>query len=479
MDQRIRRTSADTVASASASNRLVVLDALRGLAALGILWRNIFVFGMPTVAFALPEEWGETVVANVASWLFVVIFVDGTMRGLFSLIFGATAILLMERHARAPGGLLAADLYFRRLMWLIVFGIVHGYLLLWPHDVLYVYGILGMFLFVFRNVSGRTLLAIALVIFVASSLKDGTGLSLDRISSDAFEAAQSEQAASRSETETSETPADSSGSSQPQEDSRLESQAAESQDGEDQDAAARQEAEEEAAMFDELERMALAEMDERLASYTEVVRNLAPETFQEQTTLFFSDHILDVGAMMFFGMALYRLGAFSGRWKSSHYAMMTVAGLCGGALVGFLVHGTSAVPGFENWSIGSWDAYLYNLRRLLIGLGLIGLVNLLVRRAAGQSLLSPFVAVGRIPLTTYIGQTVICVLLFYGFGFGLFGSMEHHQLLLVALAINAAQIVFALAWQRSGRQGPMEWLLRWLTQKGPVPPTDAGPEHRG
>lgn len=458
MDQRIRRTSTDTVARATASNRLVVLDALRGLAALGILWRNIFVFGMPTVAFALPEEWGETVVANVASWLFVVIFVDGTMRGLFSLIFGATAILLMERHARTPGGLLAADLYFRRLMWLIFFGIVHGYLLMWPHDVLYVYGILGMFLFVFRNVSGRTLLAIALVIFVISSLKDGTGLSLDRISSDAFEAAQSEPVG---EAASPEIPTDTPAIPQPQDDAAL------------------QEAEEEAAMFDELERMALAEMDERLASYTDVVRNLAPETFQEQTTLFFSDHILDVGAMMFFGMALYRLGAFSGRWRSSHYAMMTAVGLCSGTLVGFLVHGSSAVPGFEGWSLGSWDAYFYNFRRLLIGLGLIGLVNLLVKGAAGRVLLAPLVAVGRIPLTTYIGQTVICVLLFYGFGFGLFGSMEHHQLLLVALTINAAQIAFALAWQRSGRQGPMEWLLRWLTRKGPVSPTEAGPEPRG
>lgn len=458
MDQSIRRTSIDVAASATGSSRLVVLDALRGLAALGILWRNIFVFGMPAVAFSLPEEWGEAVVSNVASWLFVVIFVDGTMRGLFSLIFGATAILLMERHARNPGGLLAADLYFRRLMWLIAFGIIHGYLLLWPHDVLYVYGLLGMFLFVFRNLSGRKLLAIALVIFAISSLKDGTGLSLDQISSDAFEAAQSEQVLPDEGTGAQPYVAGQPPLAPPQDNAQQEAE--------------QQESEDEAAMFEELERMALAEMDERLAGYTEVVRNLAPETFQEQTTLFFTDHILDVGAMMFFGMALYRLGAFSGSWTAGQYAAMALAGLSGGILLGFLVHGTNAIPGFESWSLGSWDAYFYNLRRLLIGLGLIGLANLLARGGAGRVLLAPFVAVGKIPLTVYIGQTVICGVVFYGFGFGLFGSMEHHQLLMVALGINVAQILLALAWQRTGRQGPLEWLLRWLVQQGPQASTD-------
>nr|WP_283776571.1 DUF418 domain-containing protein [Stappia sp. WLB 29] len=172
-------------------------------------------------------------------------------------------------------------------------------------------------------------------------------------------------------------------------------------------------------------------------------------------------------------MALYRLGAFSGGWSTGQYAALALAGLSGGIFLGFLVHGTNAIPGFESWSLGSWDAYFYNLRRLLIGLGLIGLANLLARSGAGRVLLAPFVAVGKIPLTVYIGQTVICGIVFYGFGFGLFGSMEHHQLLMIALGINVAQILFALAWQRTGHQGPLEWLLRWLVQQGPQASTGA------
>lgn len=154
MDHPISSPARAAGPTARAEGRLQLLDALRGLAALGILWRNIFVFGLPTVAFTLPDEWGLSTAANVFSWLFVVIFVDGTMRGLFSMLFGATAVIIMASHERNPGGVFAADLYFRRLMWLVAFGLVHGYLLLWPYDVLYVYGLLGMFLFVFRNMSG-------------------------------------------------------------------------------------------------------------------------------------------------------------------------------------------------------------------------------------------------------------------------------------------------------------------------------------
>ena len=448
--------------TARADGRLQLLDALRGLAALGILWRNIFVFGLPTVAFTLPEEWGLSTASNVFTWLFVVIFVDGTMRGLFSMLFGATAILIMARHERNPGGVFAADLYFRRLMWLVAFGLVHGYLLLWPFDVLYVYGLLGMFLFVFRNMSGRALLAIALVLFAISSVKDGTGWSLEQASIDAIDAKQAAMMTSSPNTDATETATPDSGIGT-EADAASEGLARSPGELTDLEEAVRIE-------LEDLERLALAEIDERLAPYPDLLRTIAAETFQEQTTLFFTDHVLDVGAMMFFGMAFFRLGAFSGRWSVRGSAAMAVAGLSGGLVLGFLIHGTTTLAGFEDWQIGTADAYLYNARRLLLCIGLIGLFDVLLRRRAGAALLAPLAAVGRIPLTTYVGQTVICIVLFYGLGFGLFGAFEHHELLLIAFAINAVQIVLAVLWARTGRQGPLEALLRFLIRGGGVLP---------
>jgi uncharacterized protein len=429
-------------AQASLPGRLTVLDALRGFAALGILWRNIFVFGMPAVAFSLPEEWGLSTGANVASWLFVVIFVDGTMRGLFSLLFGASAILIMEKYAVRPGGLAAADLYFRRLMWLIVFGLVHGYLLLWPHDVLYVYGVIGMFLFVFRNLSGRWLLVIALVIFAVSSFKDGTGWSLAEDSMNALDAKLMLQ------TTQAETAAQGVLEAGP---------GGEEPDGVDGSEIDR-------AMLEDIERMALYEIEEHLQGYAGLVRTMAQQTFQEQTSIFVSDHLLDVGAMMFFGMALFRLGGLSGAWPFRAYLAIALVGLGTGVLLGFGIHGATALEGWESYSVGTADAYLYNARRLALCLGLIGLFHVLWRLRATCGVIRILSVIGRMPLSVYVSQTIVCVAVFYGVGFAQFGTLEHHELLLLALVINAVQIGVALLWLRHWRQGPLEALLRLLVE---------------
>lgn len=441
MDQSIR-SAIPGAAQASPPGRLAVLDALRGFAALGILWRNIFVFGMPAVAFSLPEEWGLSTGANVASWLFVVIFVDGTMRGLFSLLFGASAILIMEKYAVRPGGLAAADLYFRRLMWLIVFGLVHGYLLLWPHDVLYVYGVIGMFLFVFRNLSGRWLLAIALVIFAVSSLKDGTGWSLAEDSMNALDAKMMLQA--------SQSPPETQGGPAP--------------GPTEEETSTVDESEIERAMLEDIERMALYEIEEHLQDYPGLVETMAVQTFQEQTSMFVSDHLLDVGAMMFFGMALFRLGALSGGWPFRAYLLLAAGGLSLGILLGFGIHGATAIEGWDDYSVGTADAYLYNARRLALCLGLVGLFHILTHARATAAVVRILALVGRMPLSVYVSQTIVCVTAFYGVGFGQFGTLEHHELLLAALAINAVQIVAVVLWLRRWRQGPLEALLRRLVE---------------
>src|SRR4051794_23491557 len=88
------------------------------------------------------------------------------MRGVFTLLFGAGALLFLQRHSARHSGLLPADLYFRRTMWLIVFGLVNAYALLWPGDILYSYGVVGLLLFVFRNVAPRKLVVAAAVIMI-------------------------------------------------------------------------------------------------------------------------------------------------------------------------------------------------------------------------------------------------------------------------------------------------------------------------
>src|SRR5688572_4840131 len=143
--------------------RIGMLDSTRGIAVLGILIMNVTGFGLPR-AYDDPTNWGGSDGANLAVWRIAALFFEGTMRGMFTLLFGAGALLFLQRHAARDSGLLPADLYFRRTIWLIVFGLVNAYLLLWPGDILYYYGVVGLLLFVFRNVAPRKLVVAAAVI---------------------------------------------------------------------------------------------------------------------------------------------------------------------------------------------------------------------------------------------------------------------------------------------------------------------------
>ncbi len=154
-----------SLAPTDREERIGMLDATRGIAVLGILIMNITGFGLPR-AYDDPTNWGGADGINLTTWRIASLFFEGTMRGMFTLLFGAGALLFLQRHAARNPGLLPADLYFRRTMWLIVFGLVNAYLLLWPGDILYYYGVVGLLLFVFRNVAPRKLIVAAAVIMI-------------------------------------------------------------------------------------------------------------------------------------------------------------------------------------------------------------------------------------------------------------------------------------------------------------------------
>lgn len=154
-----------SLAPTEREERIGMLDSTRGIAVLGILIMNITGFGLPR-AYDDPTNWGGSEGANLAVWRIASLLFEGTMRGMFTLLFGAGALLFLQRHAARHTGLLPADLYLRRTMWLIVFGVVNAYLLLWPGDILYNYGVVGLLLFVCRNVAPRKLIAAAAVIML-------------------------------------------------------------------------------------------------------------------------------------------------------------------------------------------------------------------------------------------------------------------------------------------------------------------------
>ena len=100
----------------------------------------------------------------------------------------------------------------------------------------------------------------------------------------------------------------------------------------------------------------------------------------------------------------------------------------------------------------------------LVGLtaAYVGIVVLLMQRPRWRALLTLVAPAGRMPLTTYISQSVISTFLYYGWGLGLAGTLRSARCLLLALAIFTLQVVGAHLWLRRFRFGPLEWVWRAL-----------------
>src|SRR4030095_12988133 len=111
----------------STGERITALDALRGFALLGILLMNIVGFGLYFAAYDNPTSAGGATGANLWCWIVLHVLAEGKMRCLFSLVFGASMILFTSRIEGWPD---AADIYYRRTLWLVLFRGVHAHLLL-------------------------------------------------------------------------------------------------------------------------------------------------------------------------------------------------------------------------------------------------------------------------------------------------------------------------------------------------------------
>ena len=152
------------VAPVAAARRIETLDVLRGVAVLGILMMNIPGFAIAFEGVADPFEAVGSSIWDKITFIGSEVLFEGTMRGLFSLLFGAGVVLLTSRIEQRAGTRETRRIYYRRNIWLIVFGLVHAYLLLWRGDILFVYGVVALVLYPMRNLRPRTLIVIGIAV---------------------------------------------------------------------------------------------------------------------------------------------------------------------------------------------------------------------------------------------------------------------------------------------------------------------------
>ncbi len=434
-------------------DHFMLLDVLRGFAVMGIFWINITIFALPADISTFPALFGFEDDSELNIWFLGDLFVEGTMRGLFSMLFGASALILLNRADRSNDGLRAVDHYFRRTLLLMLFGIIHGYLLLFPYDVLFDYGLLGLFLY-----SIHRLRPVFLVTIGCSMLFWGD-LSIDweKISRACCKAPSPTTYLSRPvETTPSEPVFLRTGLHVPET-----STIPEIGNPLDLTEETEENTDESEMQIDVLKTMA-EEFTIYHSGYLTIFLHQINEVITQQSTMVYHTHFFDMGGMMLIGMALFHWGVLTGKRSRRFYLLLALSGYLlgsyvrGGNLTDMILYGSNPDQLFDS------EAIQYDFGRVPATLGHVGLLGLLATFPLLKMVTRSLAALGRLSLTNYIFQTVFSIFVFYGFGLALFGRIDATGLAWICLGVWGFQILFSLIWLSRYRLGPLEWVWRSL-----------------
>jgi len=393
--------------------RIWVVDALRGFALLGILLVNMGLFRQPIYALMLPPPPDLALADRAATWL-ITLLAEGKFYSMFSLLFGFGFALQLRRAERRGAGFV--PLYARRLAVLILFGMAHAFLL-WTGDILILYGILGFGLILFRKARARTLLVWVGVIAAAYLVVIGLAWALLTYAA-SDEAIAAEIAAGTGM--------------------------------------------QEAAFERQLER---AYDIYGSGTFVEVTRQRVRE-YLGFTTVGMLGMMPSVFAMFLIGMYFGRRRLFEDVAANARFFRRLALG---GALIGLPLSWFYASGGAHaGFDLAGLIAWMPALMAQAVGapalcLSYVGVLVLQSSKEAWAHRLRWLAPVGRMALTNYLVQSLVCTTIFYGYGFGMIGEVGAAAGLALTCAIYGVQVVASRAWLSRYRYGPAEWLWRSLT----------------
>lgn len=418
------------VAPVAKAARVQSLDVLRGISLLGILMMNITAFGQIIQAYGNPMVDGGYTGNDLLAFEIINVGFEGTMRGIFSLLFGAGIVLLTERMESAGAGIMAAEIHFRRMLWMLLFGIVHWALLLWYGEILFNYAICGLLLFSFRKLPARTLAIIGAVLLAGAALVGNMDLGETIAKHDAAAAAQQVKASGATLSKDQETAI---------------------KDWEKIDSNHWPSEEDKAA-----------QVGWHSGSWWNAVKGQFGMSYEFQWVELPRWLLFDMVPFMLIGMALLKWGVLGGGLPVRNYLAMMVVGYAIGLSLGFYELGIYLDGQFSSLAYAK-AGQTYQISRLAMVIGHLGLALLVIRLGLFKGLQRALAAVGQMALSNYIAQTLICTALFYGFGFGLYSQLDRHELYYVVFAVWLVELVWSPLWLARYRFGPVEWLWRSLT----------------
>lgn len=403
------------------SSRNPAIDVLRGCAVMGILWMNVTAFALPQNSYFNPLAAGPLSIGDRLFWLVSFLFFDGKMRALFSMLFGASMLLLVDREEMAGRDGRRSQMI--RAGWLFLLGLVH-YLLLWSGDILMIYALIGLAALPFMRREPLSLVKWAFLFFLLHFL-----ICLAFIVS--LNGWAHAAAAPGAAANVREGFANFAGS-----------------------------------FTNPRHPVLLAE----IATYRGGFATIAGH----HLTLFLSDWswaflftAFDTLGFMLLGMAMVKGGFLTGRWEPDQYRRTArhcfLIGLPPmGALAAWLMlrdfPALAALATTLAWSF---------LFRIPLAVGWAALILWVLTRHRDHALTRCIAAVGRMALSNYVATSLAMCAIFYGWGLGLFASLRPAQLPLLILAAWPVMLLWSPAWLSRFRMGPLEWLWRSLSRGEP------------
>jgi len=393
------------ITSTIPTDRIVSIDVLRGVAVLGILIMNIQSFSMIQAAYINPTAYGDLTGINKWVWILSHLLANEKFMSIFSILFGAGVVIFTTRALEK--GRRAGPLHYRRNFWLLIFGMIHAYLI-WYGDILVAYSLCAFLVFVFRKLKPTKLvifsaaffiIPVIIYLFFGSTIQYWPQESYDQNIQTwlpSVENIKNELAAMQGNW--------------------------------------------------------IEQMEVRVGS-----------ALFMQTMLFLIFTFWRVVSMMLLGMALYKCGVLSARHSNKFYIRMVFIGLIlGYAIVGFGINENFLANWWMDYSMFIGNQFNY-IGSVGVALGYIGIVMLICKSVKFKGFKNLFSSVGKMAFTNYILMSIICTFIFYGHGLGLFGQVERSFQILFVIGIWVLLLIISPLWLKYYNYGPLEWLWRVLT----------------
>jgi uncharacterized protein len=395
----VDQTLPEPLGPVPAAERITAIDALRGAALLGILIANMRGFNAPLAAYFQPRLMWTWLPDQITQAL-VDWLVSGKFITIFATLFGVGFAIQMDRAA-ARG--LGSGVYMRRMGILLLIGLVHSFTLWWG-DILVSYAICGLFLPLFRTRTQRTVLVWAHVMYwflvvLFAGIYVATLYGLKL-------------------------PDDS----------------------------------------DIVEQMQKTIQAYSQGSVRDVFEVRAREWLAANSFILILTRVLGI---ILFGLYIWRQGYLQRPsehldWWRKAQRWGLLIGIVGNAvavILDWMYHPNPMRPTLL-------AAVLLALQSLVVpasSLGYSATIILLWQSPAWRARLMPFSYVGRMALTSYLMQSLICTTIFYSYGLGLYGKVGPLADLFLAIGLYSLQVSFSRWWLASHRYGPLEWVWRRLT----------------